>query len=150
LIQLIVRDVGSLELFIESQMPEHFILRKVQGKPYFKKLVSEAPLPPSRILAHQDMTPDRLDVLAVGLFMAAIAARMDAPSKFARSLLLLCSAAALIIRDVKRLRPCALANCYRVPKSDLDSQIIRFSKQAHFSTFGMRHHYQRFNMGTAR
>jgi hypothetical protein len=93
-------------------MPEYLILRKIQGKPYLKKLGSEAPLLPSRILAHQDMPPDRLDVLVVGLLMAAIAARMSAPFKFARSLLPLCSAAALIIRDVKRLRPCAFANCY--------------------------------------
>jgi len=93
-------------------MPEYLILRKVQGKPYLKKLGSEAPLLPSRIFAHQDITPDRLDVFAVGLPVAAIAVRMSAPSKFARSLLPLCSAAALIIRDVKRLRPCAFANCY--------------------------------------
>jgi hypothetical protein len=86
LIQFIVRDVGSRELFIESQMPEYLILRKIQGKPYLKKLGSEAPLLPSRILAHQDMPPDRLDVLVVGLLVAAIAARMSAPSKFARSL----------------------------------------------------------------
>ena len=86
MIQFIVRDVGSRELFIESQMPEYLILRKVQGKSYLKKLGSEAPLLPSRILAHQDMTPDRLDVLAVDLLVAAIAARMSAPSKFARSL----------------------------------------------------------------
>jgi hypothetical protein len=112
LIQFIVRDVGSRELFIESQMPEHFILRKVQVKPDLKKLGSEEPLLPARILAHQDMTPDRLNGLGVGLFVAAIAARMRAPSDFARSLLPLCSEAALIIRDVKRLRPCALANCY--------------------------------------
>ncbi|PWT83467.1 MAG: hypothetical protein C5B44_00550 [Acidobacteria bacterium] len=66
------------------------------------------------------------------LLLAAIAARIGSHFEFARSLRFLCSAATIILSDVKPIRSCARTNSSEVPKNLWLDQVAQSANSVNF------------------